>query len=220
MLHDFLAANRTELINRCREKAGGRFAPARNRTKIDHGVPIFLQQLTDTLCREQSTAGGNNAEISPALVETSGDAALHGADLLRRGFTVDEVVRQYGDVCQSITELAAEQNANILIDEFRTLNRCLDDAIADAVTAFGEASQSSIRDQTDALHEGISTFADEHQRLVRIVIQSFSAIKSGNVGMNGATGALLTHALAELQDLGARVLPQMQQAAAKSIFRD
>jgi hypothetical protein len=42
----------------------------------------------------------------------------------------------YGDVCQSITDLAVETRAPISSDDFRTLNRCLDDAIAGAVTEF------------------------------------------------------------------------------------
>ena len=37
-------------------------------------------------------------------------------------------------ICQSVTELAVELDAPIGTDDFRTLNRCLDDAIAGAVT--------------------------------------------------------------------------------------
>ena len=36
----------------------------------------------------------------------SSTALLHGQDLLLRGFTVSQVMHDYGDVCQSITELA------------------------------------------------------------------------------------------------------------------
>src|SRR4029434_4314239 len=71
-----------------------------------------------------------NAEISKSAV-------LHGHDLLLQGFTVSQVAHDYGDVCQSITDLALEMNAPISTDDFRTLNRCLDDAIAGAVTEFG-----------------------------------------------------------------------------------
>ncbi len=63
-------------------------------------------------------------------------AAQHGADLMRRGFTVEQVVHDYGDLCQSITNLAFERSEPVEVDEFRTLNRCLDNAIAMAVTEF------------------------------------------------------------------------------------
>ena len=49
---------------------------------------------------------------------------------------MDQVIHDYGDLCQAITELAFEQAAPFETKEFRTLNRCLDNAIADAVTEF------------------------------------------------------------------------------------
>jgi hypothetical protein len=51
------------------------------------------------------------------------DVCCH--DLLLQGFTVSQVVHDYGDVCQSITDLAVEVNAPISTDDFRMLNRCL-----------------------------------------------------------------------------------------------
>jgi len=42
-------------------------------------------------------------------------------------------VHDYGDVCQSITELAVDASVPINADDFRLLNSCLDDAIAAAV---------------------------------------------------------------------------------------
>ena len=77
--------------------------------------------------------------------EISKTAVLHGRDLLLQGVTVSQVVHGYGDICQSITELALEENSRIGTEDFRTLNRCLDDAIAGAVTEFGRGrNQSSI----------------------------------------------------------------------------
>jgi hypothetical protein len=56
--------------------------------------------------------------------EIAGTAAHHGSELLLRGFPVDQVVHDYGDLCQAITGLAFEQKAPIQADEFKTLNRC------------------------------------------------------------------------------------------------
>ena len=53
-----------------------------------------------------------------------------------QGFSIEQVVHDYGDVCQSITDLAVELGAPISTEDFRTLNRCLDNAIAGAVTEF------------------------------------------------------------------------------------
>jgi hypothetical protein len=140
-------------------------------------------------------------------------AALHGAELLRQGFSVDQVVHDYGDVCQCVTALAVEENASISIDEFRTLNRCLDNAIADAVASFGSARQTSIDRQAETLQQRLVVFAAEHRRLLDIALQSFAAIKTGNIGVSGATGTLLDHALEELRSLTDRTLPEIRLAS-------
>jgi hypothetical protein len=70
------------------------------------------------------------------LSEIGTTATEHGRELLQMGFTIDQVVHDYGDLCQSIADLAFELQEPFEIDEFRTLNRCLDNGIADAVTEF------------------------------------------------------------------------------------
>lgn len=184
---------------------------------IDHGVPLFLQQLVETLRDQQNThIRSLDSEPTPARTEIGRAAALHGAELLRRGFTVDQVVHDYGDVCQSVTALAVEQKEPISADEFRTLNRCLDNAIADAVASFGSAHQTSIDRQTETLQQRLAVFADEHRRLMDIAIQSFTAIRTGNIGISGATGTVLAHSLEELRSLTDRTLPDINLASPRA----
>ena len=215
MLHEFLTENRTELITRCRNKVAKRFAPAEIPTALDHGVPLFLQQLVEVLRLEQRQPHmyDPQPEPTPAPTEIGRAAAVHGADLLRLGYTIDQVVHDYGDVCQSVTQLAGEQEEPISIDEFRTLNRCLDDAIADAVTAFGSAGQALINDQAETLEQRLSFYAGEHKRLVNIALQSYTAIRTGHVGVTGATGTLLLHTLEEVRTLAERTLLQIRLAS-------
>jgi len=158
----------------------------------------------ETLRREQLTAKRNlpdGPKPAPTPTEIGRAAAWHGADLLRRGYTVDQVVHDYGDVCQSVTDMVGEQNAAVSPDELRTLNRCLDDAIADAVTAYAHGHEISISDQAEKLHMDAGSLADEQQRLVNLAIQTYAAIKIGSVAMNGATGKVLENTLVELRDL-------------------
>src|ERR1700688_4768649 len=167
MLHEFLTSNRQLLISRCREKVAKRFEPTDTPATIDHGVPLFLQQLVETLRDEQNTDIRTvDSETTPAPTEIGRTAALHGAELLRQGFSVDQVVHDYGDVCQSVTALAVEQDIPIPTDEFRTLNRCLDNAIADAVASFGSARQTSIDRQAETLQQRLVVFTAEHRRLI------------------------------------------------------
>src|SRR5687768_11280059 len=138
MLHEFIAVNREELIRRRRARVASRSVPPPTEAEIDHGVPVFLDQLVNAL-----RLGLNSSpEIGKSAVQ-------HGHDLLLQGFTVSQVVHDYGDVCQSITELAMETDAPISADDFRTLNRCLDEAIAGAVTIYERESEQRVSAKHD-----------------------------------------------------------------------
>ena len=212
MLYDFLSRNRDELIRHCREKVSKRYSPAQVPPVVDHGVPLFLQQLVETLAAEHFTALRSESEPGPSPVATDiGRAATkHGTELLRLGYTVDQVVHHYGDVCQAVTDLAVKRKANITTDEFRTLNRCLHEAIADAVTAFGEERENVILTQAASLHHRLGALAEEQRRLVDIALQTLAAIQTGNVGATGATGVALVNTPKELRELIEVTLPEIR----------
>jgi hypothetical protein len=217
MLHEFLTANHNDLIKRCNGKAKLRFQPSLDPETIDHGVPMFLQQLEDILRFEQTTDVRRELESEPEATPSGTDigraAALHGSELLRLGFTVDQVVHGYGDVCQAVTGLAVERHMNITADEFRTLNRCLDNAIADAVSAYARNGGDTDASQKGrSLSKHLDDYTGEHRRLVDIAANAYSAMKTGNIGMAGATGALLAHALEQLRLLPQRILPEVRVA--------
>src|SRR5450432_2384439 len=128
-LHEFLIANREEIIERSRARVVGRSAPTATASELANGVPLFLDQLVGIL------RDAPNEDLA-AHSHVSASATLHGGDLLRRGFTVGQVVQDYGSICQSITELASERYMAISAVEFQTFNRCLDEAIAQAVTEY------------------------------------------------------------------------------------
>jgi len=210
--------NRIELIQRCRKMAAERINSPVTPVALDHGVPIFLQQLVDIVGIESKTeiraVAGEDPAPAPSVIGRA--AALHGADMLRSGYTVDQVVHGYGDVCQAITAMAMEQKAGISADEFHTLNRCLDDAIADAVTAYGSARLSKHNEQAEILHDSLDQFSEEQRRLLETAIEAFAAIKTGNIGLNGATGMLLIHSLERLRALTQRTVSSIRLASAKT----
>ncbi|MGA2366605.1 MAG: hypothetical protein ABSG12_14055 [Steroidobacteraceae bacterium] len=215
MLHEFLTSNRQAIISLCRDKVARRFEPGEPAATMQHGVPQFLEQLVETLRAEQKTHIRESADVDPAPAQTpiGRVAALHGTELLRLGFSVDQVVHDYGDVCQSVTALAVEQNEPISTDEFRTLNRCLDNAIADAVASFGSGRQKSIDHEAVTLQQRLIAFAAEHRQLTDIALKALTAIQTGNIGINGATGTLLAHTLEELSSLTDRSLPEIRLAS-------
>ncbi len=197
MLDEFISVNRAEIINRCRAKVAIRSEPPSTEAEIDHGVPMFLDQLLDELRHGPS-----------ASFEITETATQHGHDLRVQGYTVSQVVHDYGDVCQAVTELAVERQAAISPDDFRTLNRCLDDAIAGAVTEYGrERDQASERDHT---FEGARREMLARDLLKAIDISKFAieAITAGRVGVTGSTGTVLTLALDTANDLAERLLAE------------
>jgi len=200
MLHEFITLNRDAIIRRCRAKVAARSIPPPTETEIDHGVPLFLDQLVNAL---------RSGDTGSVAIDKS--ASQHGHDLLLQGFTVSQVVHDYGDVCQTITELAMETNAPFSTADFRMLNRCLDDAIAGAVTTYSHESQQSRLD--DAAHLGderIGFLVHELRNLVNTAIISFEVVKTGNVGVTGSTGAVLHRSLTGLRDLISRSLDDVR----------
>ncbi len=192
MLYEFLIENRAELIARCRAKISSRPAPQPTDIELEHGVPLFLDQLVDTL---------RGALTANAAIDDS--ATRHGHELLVRGFTIAQVVHDYGGVCQAITELAGERNAPIEPGEFQVLNRCLDEAIAAAVTAYAKLRA---REGTERL----GMLAHELRNRLNTAILSSDMLKSGSVGWTGSTGAVLTRSLMGLKTLIDRELADVR----------
>jgi signal transduction histidine kinase len=198
MLHEFLTQNRVELAKRCRAKVAGRAAPGGPAPEPvstrEHGVPLLIEQLIETL-----RAGTEPATLAPDI---GASAAHHGGELLRDGFTVDQVVHSYGDLCQALTELAREHNEPITVDEFHTFNRCLDNAIADAVTEFTRVRDRDAAEATaQTTNERLGFLAHELRNQLNSAVLAFQAIKSGSVAISGATGSLLERSLQGLRDL-------------------
>ena len=194
-LQDFIKTNHDKLVSMTRGKVAKRNAGRRSEgLETKHGVHVFLDQLRGALDDEAKRDPSKQAEADPPTnPDIAKTAALHGHDLLTRGFSVDEVVHDYGDVCQAITELAVEQEADIDVADFHTLNRCLDNAIAAAVTTWSEDRESDL-----------SETAPTDKKLRRLVSGSlaiFAMLRDGKIGTGGSSVAMLGRHLEEMRDL-------------------
>lgn len=204
MLHEFINANRPELIERCRAKVARRRAPRATPAEMEHGIPFFLSQITAMLpenAREDRAQKNNLADA----------AARHGGELLHNGFTIDQVVHDYGDLCQAITELASQRSFAITVPEFGILNGNLDDAIAAAVTEYARQSETILtRQGALAGKERLAVLAHEMRNLLNTSILAFSAIKGGSVGFGGATARALDRSLIGMRALIDRTLAEVR----------
>lgn len=224
-MHKFLSNNREELTKRCRIKVGQRSGRSATEKQLYDGIPLFLEQLIRTLEVEQTSTPWKSEQISGpvgggiAFSEVSVSAAQHGKDLLDLGLTVDQVVHDYGDLCQSITDLAIERDAPFQVDEFRTLNRCLDNAISDAVTEFS-FHRDAIKADTSALESNkrIGFFAHELRNQLGTASMAFSALQAGNLGLTGATGSILKRSLETLDRLITSAIEDVRAQGQSSII--
>ena len=197
MLDQLLTTHRQEIITRIRAKAAARPVPELSQGTLDQGIPIFLEQLSDIL--RQATSGSETTNGQTTNGQTTNAAATRrGGDLFRMGFNVSQVVHGYGDVCQAVTELALDRALPIATDEFRIFNRCLDEAIASAVTEYERQLEEGISRQGT---ERLGVFAHELRNALAAALLSFSIVKRGVVGLESSTGAVLHRSLLRLRDL-------------------
>ena len=205
MLYEFVDLNRDAIISRTRDRVRSRPWPSVAPGEVEHGVPLFLTQLSETL-RLESTSAPFPADAIGAA------AARHGGDLLRLGFTVSQVVHDYGDICQTITALAVEQRAPISVEEFHTLNRCLDTAIAEAVT---EHARLTAETRSAEATERLGHAAHELRDSLNTAMLAFHTLKRGAVAINGSTGAILGQSLMSLREVIDRTLSEVRLEAGK-----
>lgn len=100
------------------------------------------------------------------------------------------------------------------MDEFRTLNRSLDNAIASAVAEYLSQHDQALAGQSAvALNERLGSFAHELRNLLHTATLAVTAIKAGNVGLAGATGAVLDRSLVGMRTLIDRSLAEVRIAA-------
>jgi signal transduction histidine kinase len=200
MLSEFLTEHREQLIERARVKVVRRRTPRATDYVLLHGVPLFLDQLVQTLRLEAMHPDSDLPEMGPAAVH-------HGGDLLQQGFTGGPVGHDYGDICQAVTELAQEVGSPITILEFHTLNRCLDNVTAEAVTEYGR-----LRDLqgSDAETERLGFFSHELRNLIQTAVLAFRVLRGGSVGPTGRTSEALERTLAEMGSLVDRALAEVR----------
>ncbi len=217
----FLYNNREELIARCKDKVAKRPRRQATEEQLKDGVPLFLTQLIRTLQAERANEDGLSLSISGAsggdahlLSEIGISATAHGNQLMKLGYTVDQVVHDYGDLCQAITELAFERDAPFAVDEFRTLNRCLDNAIADAVTEFtAQRDSEATKRHASKANERFGSVMHELRNHMATAIYSARALEAGNLPMSGATGSVLKRSHAALVKSIDRSLAEVREEA-------
>jgi hypothetical protein len=186
MLSDFVTKNHSEILARSRARAAERSTSLPAPEKSTNGIPLFLDQLSDAL---QARTGKAATDLS---------AARHAARCRPTASSFAQVVQGYGDVCVTITELAREHNAPIAVADVRKLNAVLDDAIADAVTAYSRRREEVL---SQGEEERLASLAHDLRNGIGVAMLAYGLLKDDPMGTAGRAGAVLERNLRGLQDL-------------------
>jgi hypothetical protein len=196
---------------------------------MKRGVLLFLDQLNETLRMDAASSKLESLRVSgrsggqwPDISEIGNSAAKQGREMQELGFTFEQVVHHYGDVCQAITELAIRESAQVTADEFHTLNRCLDNALASAVTEFGRQHDLALLPgkQVRSAAERLGQFAHEQRNLIHTAMLAITAIKAGKAGFAGATAAVFDRSMQGLRHIIDRMLAEVRLSGSIPLARE
>ncbi len=196
MLHELIRTNRSNLVERTRNKLAARAVPCKSEEELTAAIGLLLGQLAEALRMSMSDSAAFLAATSRD--ELAASAAAHGTALLHQGFSLGHVVRYYSDIRQAITELAAELVITIHPSELRTLNTCLDEAQAAAVSEYGRLREQG---NQDAETQRLGRLAHELRNLLTSATLAYDVLKHGQAGIDGSAGTILGRSLKSLRGL-------------------
>src|ERR1043166_4515506 len=121
-LHEVLASLRNEVMQRWLEEVRGTLHPASmpRMELVDH-LPAFLDQVIAALQRRESAADCLDA------------AEDHGVQRLALGFSLDQVVREYGAMRTAMSSVATDAGVEISAGDSEVIFDCVINGIAGAV---------------------------------------------------------------------------------------
>ena len=229
MLSDFLKKNRVEILHVAKLESALLVGVRPTSEQLEQGLPLFFHQIVQILDyekihnlgsaykvnpsgREKATSESNEVDMAiesgnPQDAELARSSGLLGVELHRLGYTLSHVVHIYGSLCQAITGLAAKMSIDVSALDFQNLNRCLDVAIAGAVTEFQRLRELQKRNE-EVKRCGFC--AHELRNSLATALMSLQLIKSGEVGFSGSVGQVMERSLKRMDELIGRTLTEVK----------
>ena len=121
---------------------------------VDH-IPQFLDEIIQELTAPKDVRFSQDAN------DESPTAREHGHQRWRLGYDVESLVREYGILRHCILSAASEAGANLSINEFDVLAKCLHVGVAEAAAAYTAHRDEEHRAQ----HRKLELLAESGQLL-------------------------------------------------------
>ncbi|MHC5755599.1 MAG: sensor histidine kinase [Nostoc sp.] len=208
MLHEFLLAERDEILALCSKKIVGLADSMSSSDEMERGLPVFYDELIEVLRADADIDESGKANNNSIESLHRAAAERRGKESLKLGYSISQVVHGYGAICQAITEYIQENSSETASPrEFNRLNFCLDIAIAEAVTEFNRGQRENA-DRDEVLRLGF--LAHELRNALTSASLASQLIITGKVGANGSTSRILENAHKRMRDIIDRSLVEVR----------
>lgn len=135
-LHAVLASHRNDVMERWLEEVRGTLHPvSMPRVELIDHLPAFLDQVAAALRRGDGAADNLDA------------AEDHGVQRLALGFSLDQVVREYGAMRTAIFAVAADAGAEVVSRDYEVVFHCVINGIAGAVSEYSRQRDAEMQRQ-------------------------------------------------------------------------
>ena len=175
------------ILARTKAKVIARPIPAATQAEIV-GIPLFLDQLIEIL----KSSGSLVAEAGTRAGAMAQGAATHGATLLERGFTVAQVVHDYGGCVRPSPSWPTRPRRRSPPTNFAS-------SIGAWTTPSPRRSPSTRAKREHSItaegREQLGELAHELRNAVGAAIVSFEVLRMGKVGLEGSTAGVLSRSL-------------------------
>ncbi len=174
--------------------------------QLNVGAPLFLDKLIQVL-EEKMLKSPPEAMLT--------EAAAHGKEFLKLGYSLSHVVHAYGALCQAVTECAIRLDTQISPENFNLLNGCLDIAVAAAVSEY-QFRSNQMSEEREIQHLGF--LAHELRNALSSAMIAHEMIKAGLVGTGGSTAAVLESNLVRMRHLIDRSLSEVRLRSDANLY--
>lgn len=139
-----------------------------------------------------------------SLMQLRGEssAAEHGRAMQEQGFTIEDVVYDYGDLRLAIVEIASECEASVSEADLDRLARRLDTALATAAGQFEARQRAMASDEhSKDVTRQLGIFAHALRNHLTTATLAVHISRTGNAGLSGPSGQILDRSLKGLAQL-------------------
>ena len=160
-----LEEHRDDILRKWTEGVRQHMAPGgESRAELEDHIPQFLRQLVAFL------RGEIPKDLTSPEEGTNPVGREHGAQRFRLGFSLGELVREYGLLRDLLFDLIEDKGLHVTLGEVRLLTNFVATAIAEAVEEHARQQECARREHLDArerLHEEVRRSEAEREALLQ-----------------------------------------------------